>query len=94
MNEKIRIIDKVAEHEERHPNDKNIRKSDKGVRYSKKEPAVNVEMMRNIMKEHNMIIYKDLKLEDDCPECGGTVIWFGSTKHNPNHFRCNKGCIL
>tara|TARA_R100000781_G_scaffold9994_1_gene9686 strand:+ start:5591 stop:5875 length:285 start_codon:yes stop_codon:yes gene_type:complete len=94
MKDKITIIERVADHKERHPNDKNVRKSDKGVRYSKEEPGVDIMMMRKIMKEHNRVIYKDLKLEDDCPKCDGKVIWFGSTKHNPNHFRCNKGCIL
>lgn len=95
MNEKIKITDRQTEHQKRHPNDKNIRKPDKGVRYSKKEMStVDVEMMRKIMREHNRVIYKDLKLEDNCPKCDGKVIWFGSAKHNPNHFRCNKGCIL
>ena len=95
MNEKIRITQKIKEHKERHPKDKNIRKKNHGVVYSDKEPStVDVKMMRKIMKEHNRVIYRDLKLEDDCPKCDGKVIWFGSAKHNPNHFRCNKGCVL
>tara|TARA_R110002020_G_scaffold47189_2_gene134382 strand:- start:979 stop:1266 length:288 start_codon:yes stop_codon:yes gene_type:complete len=95
MNEKIKITDRVAEHKKRHPNDNNIRKESSGVSYSKKEVStVDVMMIRKIMKEHNRVIYRDLNLEDNCPECDGKVNWFGSTKHNPNHFRCNKGCIL
>ena len=51
MKDKITIIERVADHKERHPNDKNVRKSDKGVRYSKEEPGVDIMMMRKIMKK-------------------------------------------
>jgi len=96
MNKKVTIIERVGEHKKRHPNDKNIRRKNSGIGYAKTRVASNIDvtMIRKIMKEHNRVIYRDLKLEDDCPKCDGKVIWFGSTKHNPNHFRCTKGCIL
>ena len=96
MNEKIRITQKIAEHKERHPRDKNIRKKNHGVVYSKNidAPAIDIKILRKLMMEHNRVIYKDLEIGHECPKCDGKVIWFGTTKHNPDHFRCNKGCVL
>ena len=55
---------------------------------------VDVKMIRKVIQDSNRELYKELEIGSDCPECDGNICWYGSTKHHPNHFRCNRGCVL
>lgn len=80
-------------HKLRHPNDKNLPK-----KYSKQSAMVNTEvdmnMIRKVLQDSNRELYKELEIGSDCPKCDGSICYYGSTKHHPNHFRCNRGCVL
>lgn len=101
MNIHQKIIEKKVllkpTHEERHPNDKDVRNPDKCVNYG---------LVKTKIKTHNLslvvawsTIYNTLEIGDVCPKCErkgkkGTIIWKGETKHRPLHPRCNNGCLL
>lgn len=95
---RITMKEKILNHKERHPNDKNIRNPDKGVRYEFVKESDETEPSMDAIKKAKMIIeqakYKSLEVDDKCPKCGGKIIWKGSTKHRATHCRCNMGCLL
>ena len=80
-------------HKLRHPNDDDIPKKFK-IQSNVKVTDVDVKMIRKVIQDSNRELYKGLEIGSDCPECDGNICWYGSTKHHPNHFRCNRGCVL
>ena len=94
----MKIKDRILNHKERHPNDKNERNPNKGVVYSMVKETEEKEPSMDAIKQAKLIIeqakYKLLEIDDACPKCDGKVIWKGATKYRSVHCRCNGGCLL
>jgi hypothetical protein len=95
----MKIKDRILNHKERHPNDKNERNPNKGVVYSMVKETEEKEPSMDAIKQAKLIIeqakYKLLEIDDACPKCdNGKIVWKGSTKYRSTHCRCNSGCIL
>ena len=98
IEEKITGKQRVLNHKERHPNDKNERNLNQGVVYAMvkeiKEEEPSMDAVRNAMRIIEQAKYKSLEIDDNCPKCEGKVIWKGATKYRSVHCRCNGGCLL
>jgi len=98
IEDKITGIQRRLNHKAQHPNDKNLRKSDKGVTWKMADKLDEETEQVDAIKTAKLLIekakYQDLKLDDVCPKCSGNIIWKGSTKHRSIHCRCNMGCVL
>lgn len=99
IEDEITGIQRRLNHKERHPNDKNLRKPDKGITWKMVEKLDEKTVQLDAIKTAKLLIenakYQNVNLDAICPKCEcGKIVWKGSTKHRSIHCRCSMGCVL